>query len=242
MNFNFLKPRFSKRNPEELPELEREETGKEEISVLFPRINEGMPLELASEGGEPLLSGRMTQFSKETLTLERIPGTLSFPLLEPGFPVTVRGYDCDMEPVNLTGSVAESTRVRCVIGEMSLVPYQNHRKSFRQPIDIPANFYALKDRHMAKPQKCSVTDISAGGARVSSAFAYSVGEALRLRLELVKGEGYTSYWGEIVRVGKDGNGGYEYGFLFEQLNRRQIDALMRDIQTIQQELKRKLER
>lgn len=242
MNFNFLKPRFSKRDPEDALVPEQEETGKEEISVLFPRINEGMPLELESENGEPLLSGRMTQFSKEFLTLERIPGTLSFPLLEPGLSVTVRGYDCGMEPVNLTGSIAESTRVRCVIGEMALVSYQNHRKNFRQPIDVPANFYAPKDRHMARPQKCKVTDISAGGARVSSPFAYSVGEALRLRLELVKGEGYTSYWGEIVRAEKDGDGGYEYGFLFEQLDRRQIDALSRDIRTIQEELKRKLER
>lgn len=241
MKFNFWKPRFI---AEDLGSALRQGSGEaaeEEISVLFPRINEGMPLELAAGRGDPLLSGRMTQFSKETLTLERIPGTLSFPLLETGLPITVRGYDSGMEPVNLSGSVVESTRVRCVIGELALVPYQNQRKNSRQPIDIPANFYALSDRHMAKPQKCRVTDISAGGARVISRSAYSVGEALRLRLELVKGEGYTSYWGEIVRAEAAGDGNFEYGFLFEQLNRRQIDALTRDIQRIQRELMQKLE-
>ena len=72
MKFNFWKPRFI---AEDLGSALRQESGEaaeEGISVLFPRINEGMPLELAAGRGDPLLSGRMTQFSKETLTLERI--------------------------------------------------------------------------------------------------------------------------------------------------------------------------
>ena len=126
------------------------------------------------------------------------------------------------------------------VRDLELIPYDNHRSSFRQVLNVPAAFYTIEDTYLNMPQECRILDISTGGARVASSYRYGEGDVLRLRGELVKGSGYMSFTCKVVRVAPAGSGGFEYGVLFAQLKQRQISDLTNDIRQIQKETQRKL--
>lgn len=222
---------------QEAPEESREEyTG----AATLPAFSRNVPLDLLLEDNTLLFSGKLTAFSKEELTIRRIPGTIDFPTLEVGAQVKVRGYNEQLEPYNVRGSVSLSNMVECRVRELELIPYENHRGSFRQVINVPAAFYTMDDTYLNMPQECRILDISVSGARVASSYQYAVGDVLRLRGELVKGSGYMSFTGKVVRVIPNGSGGFEYGVLFAQLKQRQIADLTNDIRQIQKDLQKKL--
>ena len=206
----------------------------------LPAFSKNVPLDLLLENNALLFSGKLTAFSQEELTLQRIPGTIDLPILEIGTRVKVRGCNEQLEPYNVRGTVSMSNMVECRIQDLELIPYDNHRNNFRQVINVPAAFYTMEDTYFNMPQECRVLDISVGGARAASSYHYAIGDVLRLRVELVKGSGYVSFTSKVVRVTPNASGGFEYGVLFAQLKQRQITDLTNDIRQIQKDLQKKL--
>ena len=67
-----------------------------------------------------------------------------------------------------------------------------------------------------------------------------MGDALRLRVELIKNAGHTSYQCQVVRVIPRKDGSFEYGLLFAQLDKRKMNELLRDIESVQKDTQKKL--
>lgn len=241
MRFNLFS-RFSRSEVEPKAQETPEAAAPEEYTgaATLPAFSKNVPLDLLLEDNTALLSGKLTAFSQQELTIRRIPGTIDFPILEPGTRVKVRGYNEALEPYNVRAVVALSNMIECKVRELELIPYDNQRSSFRQVLNVPAAFYAMEDTYLNMPQECRILDISTGGARVASSYRYTEGDVLRLRGELVKGSGYMSFTCKVVRVTPGGNGGFEYGVLFAQLKQRQITDLTNDIRQIQKDTQRKL--
>ena len=240
MRFNLFS-RFSRSDEEpEVQEAPAEEKEEYMGAATLPAFSRNVPIDLLLEDNTLMFSGKLTAFSKDELTIKRIPGTIDFPALEVGTQVKVRGYNEQLEPYNVRGSVSLSNMIECRVRELELIPYENHRGSFRQVLNVPAAFYTMEDTYFNMPQECRIMDISTGGARVASSYQYSTGDVLRLRGELVKGSGYMSFTCKVVRVTPSGSGGFEYGVLFAQLKQRQITDLTNDIRQIQKETQRKL--
>ena len=146
-----------------------------------------------------------------------------------------------MEPFSASAVVVTSSRTECVLGDLDFDFCANGRRSVRYPLSPPAHIYAMEDRSLQKPQECKLLDISVSGACIVSSYDYAVGDLVRLRVELVKGGGYTSYHSEVVRMRTLPNGGgKEYGLLFAQLDKRKMAELLRDIETIQNEAKKRV--
>ena len=116
----------------------------------------------------------------------------------------------------------------------------NQRMSFRLPVNTEAAMFREDDEHLSRPEECILVDISTGGACVTCACRYPEGKAVRLRMEMVRGEGYMSFVGQVVRAQEREEGGYEYGILFAQLRRSQINSLLKDIAEYQKETERLL--
>ena len=239
---SFFKSLFN--SPEEedtdVGAVEREESPKKQEDPWFPVFNPEMPVDVLATYSTILLSGRLESASPEALVIERIPGEISFPVQETGAPVMVRGYDNQMEPFTLQGIITKSSLTECVVSHLELVPHDNMRKSVRYPLSPPATIYAMEDTLLNKPQECKLLNISTGGACISSSFAYNMGDTLRLRVELIKNAGITSYHCLVVRVTEKPGELYEYGLLFEQLNKSKLNDLLRDIETIQSETRKRL--
>lgn len=236
---SFFGSLFGREEPEELehtpppPEESEEEKARKAAEAAFPALAVGMQLDLLDEENIVLFSARLTSFSLGELVLERIPGAVSFPILERGSSVRVRGYGRKMEPLNITATITEATLVLYRLSNPALLPYVNYRQSARQPLSVPAALYQLEDTRLHRPQECLVLDISTGGARITSGYCYCEGDVYRLWVELVKGGGHMAFPSKIVRVKALKNGRFEYGLLFAQLTQRQIGDLDRDIKLVQ---------
>lgn len=237
-----LKSLFKGPAPEETKGLSEkiEEDLQESVQASHPAFDPEMPVDVMENYSTVLLSGKLAGTGYESLTIERIAGKMSFTILKPGTSVLVRGYDSEMEPFTLRAVVTNSTLTECSVGRLEPLAHENNRKSVRYPLSPPASIYAIEDTAFHTPQECQLMNISTGGACIVSTYAYEMGQPLRLRVELIKGGGHTSYQSQVVRITPQEGGGFAYGLLFAQLDKRKMNELQRDIDTIQAEARRRV--
>lgn len=203
-----------------------EETGE------LPKLHSGMTLDVETPDGEPVLTGRLTEFGPSSLTLERLPGGLSLSVREMGTSVVVRGLDEGMTPFYLRGTVQESTRLVCRLKDVKVKPIPEHRQDFRLRMRVPVTMCYPKDTGFTHPEECALVDISSGGACIESEYLHAVDEVLRLRVKL---EDYApmEFVGEIIRVEEYQPGKFRYGFLFAQLKEKELTELTRTLYNLQ---------
>lgn len=206
----------------------------------IPAFNRGMPIEILKDFDTVLFSGRLSSISATELTIERIPGEMSFPFCEAGSEVLIRGYDIKVNPIILSAKIVRSSLIECVLGDWQASNYDNHRKGTRYPLDTPADIFALDDTRLSRPQPCQVVNISTGGACILSERSYKMGQTLRLWVEITEKSGHSAYLCQVVRITQRKEDLYEYGLLFAQLDTKKINNLMRDIQDIQKDTEKKL--
>ncbi|MCI8477191.1 MAG: PilZ domain-containing protein [Oscillospiraceae bacterium] len=218
--------------PEHPPKFDNDRPQKkEEKPTDFPPLFKGMTLDVVTRDGKPLLTGRLTSYTPDGLTIERLPGWLSFETYTLGSAVTVRGYTNKMTPFNLKATIQESSRIVCKLKDLVVEPYVEQRLTFRLPVNLQASLFYQHDVHCENAEHCTLVDISTGGACIQSEFMHAEGEVLRLKFQI---EDYQpmNYLGEIIRVYEEKDG-YKYGFLFAQLTEDELTALTRTLYNVQ---------
>lgn len=199
----------------------------------YPRMARNAPVDVSRPGGELLLRGRLTRFSAWELRVERLPGELSLPVLEPGDVIHVHGAASgDVEPFVLEAVVVESTRLFLRVDNLALVDDAGRRASARRGVWRPAELFDVENPHRREtPVPCEVVNVSMTGACVRTAAEFREGRRLRLRLELYERAGAISFASEVVRASATPDG-FEYGLLFEELTRekrRYLEADLREM-------------
>lgn len=200
----------------------------------LPELYNGMTLEVETNEGKRILTGRLSGYTEgdTTLTLERLPGGLSFGTREAGTTVTVRGVNESMMQFFLIGTVQESTRLMCRLKNVKMKEIPESRVNFRLQVGAPATMYYMSDENSSHPEECTLVDISTGGACVESEYLHAEDEVLRLRVKLMD-YAPMEFVGEIIRVSEFQPGKFRYGFLFAQLKERELSDLTRMLYNIQ---------
>lgn len=211
-----------------------DEDEQEEESGSFPGLHNGMSLTVESSEGDELLTGRLTGYAEgdRTLTLERLPGGLSFKTRDPGSSVLVRGFDEQMSQFILKGTIQESTRLVCRVKDLKVRPQPESRQNFRLHVNGPAVLYYPTDETRSNPEECTLVDISTGGACIESEFLHAEDEVLRLWVKL-RDYAPMEFMGEIIRVVEYQPGRFRYGFLFAQLKESELTELTRTLYNLQ---------
>lgn len=220
---------------EELYEGSKKKTQQE--SALTGELYEGMTLDVSTQEGAPLLSGKIKSLTSDTLVLERLPGGLAFPTCSLDAAVTATGLDRKMIPVRLRAAVQESTRTVFKLKNLQVETHVESRESFRLPINAPVSLYHKDDDKLKNPEECSLLDISAGGACVQSEYVHMEDEVLRIRIQLEEYSPLT-FLGQIVRCEDAGQGKFRYGILFAQLTEAESTNLNRILFNLQMGVKR----
>lgn len=199
-------------------------------------LYEGMHLDVMTREGEPLLSGRVTEFSSDSLTLGRLPGELSFKISPVGAAVSLSGYDRRLIPLCLSGVVQESGRTILRLKGLKIEHHVEHRDNFRLPFTTPVSLYRSDDERQRNPEECTLVNISTGGCCVQSEYVHMEDEVVRIRVKL---EDYAplNFLGQVVRCVEHAPGVFWYGILFAQLTEQEITALNKTLYNLQMGIK-----
>ena len=207
---------------------------EDDASEDLPELHNGMTVSVESSEGVELFRGSVTGYvdGDTVMTLERLPGALSFKVLDLGAGVLLRGCDEEMQQFILKGTVQESTRLVCRFKDIKLKPIQETRDSFRLMMRSPAELYYMSDDKRSNPEDCILVDISTGGACLESEYLHAEDEVLRLKVKL---EDYVpmEFVGEIIRVVEFKPRKFRYGFLFAQLKEAERTDLTRTLYNLQ---------
>lgn len=211
-----------------------DEDDLDEGSGELPDLHNGMSLTVETPEGQELLTGRITGYAEgdSGLTLERLPGGLSFKTREIGTSVLLRGFDQQMNQFILKGTVQESTRLVCRVKDLRVRPIPEHRQNFRLHVNGPAALYYPTDETKSNPEECVLVDISTGGACIESEVLHAEDEVLKLWVKL-KEYAPMEFTGEIIRVVEYQPGKFRYGFLFAQLKESELTELTRTLYNVQ---------
>lgn len=199
---------------------------------LFPELREGMSVSVLEKDGKELLSGKLVEFSQTELRIERLPGWLAFPVCDTGATVRVRGFNKDMTPFYLKGTVQAASRVCYKLKDLKVEPFNEQRYNFRLTLNCPASLYYQSDEQCKNPEECTLVDISTGGACIETEFLHAEDEILRLKVKI---EEYKPmlFIGQIIRVTEFTPGKNRCGFLFAQLQETEQTELTRTLYNIQ---------
>lgn len=204
--------------------------------ALTGELFEGMRLDVMDKDGSPLLSGRITSFDPDTLSLGRLPGELSFKISPLGTTVSLSGYDKKLIPICLSATVSESTRTTFVLKNPKVESHSENRDNFRLPYSAPVSLYRKEDTHFKSPEDCLLVNISTGGCCVQSEYIHMEDEVLRIRVKL---DEYAplNFLGQIIRCVEHTPGVFWYGILFAQLTEQEITALNKTLYNLQMGIK-----
>ena len=199
-------------------------------------LYEGMHLDVMTREGEPLLSGRVTSFSPDSLTLGRLPGELSFKLAPVEAAVSLSGYDRRLIPICLSGVVQQSGRTILQLKNLKVEHHVEHRDNFRLPFTTGVSLYRPDDDRLRNPEECTLVNISTGGCCVQSEYIHAEDEVLRIRVKL---EDYAplNFLGQVVRGVEHAPGQFRYGILFAQLTEQEITSLNKTLYNLQMGIK-----
>lgn len=101
-----------------------------------------MPVEVRAGDGTLLFTGRLDSFSLAQVSISRIPGTFALPVLDPGTPVTICGYNNDMEIIRFDARVRGSSMFGCCLEGLRMIPENFRRSAVRLPMfNKPAELY-----------------------------------------------------------------------------------------------------
>lgn len=194
-------------------------------------LSVGISLDIMNEGKQ-VFTARLAAFKGQEMTLDRLPGWISFQILPVGTEVAIRGYNRRMEQFNLTAKVKESTRTLCKLEDVRAAVVDNVRNNFRIYMNAPAWLYRKGDEKYLHPENCTLIDVSTGGCCIESEYAHVEDEVLRVKIKL---EDYQSmqFLGQIIRVTACEGGRYRYGILFAQLREDELTALTRTLYNLQ---------
>ena len=221
---------------------EADDDGEEEETIAPPEFQPenapigelltGMTLDVFTMQDIHLLKGKITALQADSLTLERLPGGLAFPVSSLDATLKASGLDRRMIPVKLRAAVLESTRTVLRLKNIQIDTHPEVRTAFRLPVGCEAALFRRDDEHLKNPEPCTLVDISTGGACVQTEYIHMEDEVLQLHVQL---ESYTpmDFLGQIIRCEECRPGLFQYGILFAQLTESEISNLNRILYNLQ---------
>ncbi len=232
---------FFSRDEEEDEELLDEEQTTQRTSVQpesapTGELFTGMHIEVMTKDGDPLLTGRIAELTDDTLTLNRLPGELSFKVSPIGAALSLSGYDKKLIPICLSAIVQESSRTVLKLKNLKMESHVENRGAFRLPFTTPVSLYRRDDDRFKNPENCQLVNISTGGCCVQSEYIHMEDEVVRIRVKL---EEYAplNFLGQIVRCVEHAPGQFRYGILFAQLTEQEITSLNKTLYNLQMGIK-----
>ena len=194
----------------------------------------GMRVEALSREKELLFMGELTIGDQGRGTLAMQSGYEGPQLGEDEtLHILLRGYDAkEKKAIHMECDITGYTSDVYKVDRLMLDSKDNDRAFYRQAVGISGDVKHVTPEGITEILPCIVQNISAGGACFRTEAIFALGSRLLLRSQLLPGSEIALIC-SVCRVKAYGNGSFEYGVKFEELNKSDEDLIAKAILDLQ---------
>ena len=215
-------------------------------------LEEGMKVELLSDGDIFLLSGIIDKIEEDAIRIVNASGD-DMPTIIHNSRVRIKGFRRDNSIIILHGSICGNSNAFWKIDQLSQFSFINKRDDYRHPLTIETTVNRLvavlddngnETYYPAPPEvTCTIRNISGGGLLFSCMTPFEPDDHLLFApITLSPGETPYEFRVQILRVSKNEAGQFFYGCRFFGMDNRTKQRLIQQIFKLQAETIRKRNR
>lgn len=196
-------------------------------------IYAGMRVEVTSLAGQLLFVAKLMCPRGNTAELHQYSTAEDPPEDAEPVRVNIRGYqDRERKAVYMEGTISPMPKHIWRVEELIVTRVSNDRAFFRLSTNIDATAATFTGLN-AGEKPCRLLNISVGGACIGSEFAYHEGDKFLLKVKLLEDRELSAMFCEIIRVIDKGEGRFEYGCKFLELNESDQEKITQNIFAVQ---------
>ncbi len=199
------------------------------LSVASSQLTAGTIVDICDADNKRLFSARIAEATDAAVSLVRLPGSLSFPVLPSGTEIRI----CTLTPENImytfSGATHTSDRRSCLIADLSSNLPMDRRSSYRIPVGREIRIFDINDTELQDGGLCTLVNVCNSGACFASSRLYEEGRVLTLEFNLNAGDPIDHYAGEVIWTKQLPSGLHSYGFLFAELTDDKSNSLSKYI-------------
>lgn len=210
----------------------RKETKVEEKPEENLEAYSGMRVEVTSHEGRLLFVARLRNLRGNTAELYQFSESEAAEVEEP-VRVRIRGYhDREKKAVYMEGVIQPQPFHIWQVEELTVTGTGNDRAFFRLSTNVDATAVAF-GRIGAQDTPCRLLNISVGGACIASEQIYQEGDKFLLKVRLLEDRDMSAMFCQVMRIINKGDGKFEYGCRFLELNEADQDKITQNIFAVQ---------
>lgn len=196
-------------------------------------IYAGMRVEVTTFAGGLLFVAKLMCLHGSSAELHQYSETEEPPEDAEPVRVQIRGYhDRERKAVYMEGTITPLPKHIWKVEDLTLVRVTNDRAFFRLDTNINATATTFGGLN-AGEKSCKLLNISVGGACISSEFPYGEGDKFLLKVKLLEDRDVSAMYCEVIRVIDRGEGRFEYGCRFLELNENDQEKITQNIFAVQ---------
>lgn len=195
-------------------------------------IYSGIRVEVTSFEGRLLFVARLRNVRGNTGELYQYSESEVSEIEEP-VRVRIRGYhDRAKEAVYMEGTILPQPFHIWQVEELTVTGTGNDRAFFRLSTNVDATAVTFGGAG-AGDRPCKLLNISVGGACIASEQTYHEGDKFLLKVKLLEDRDMSAMFCQVMRIIDKGDGKFEYGCRFLELNEADQDKITQNIFAVQ---------
>lgn len=202
-------------------------------------IYSGMRVEVSTFDARVLFVAKLMGLRDSTAQLHQYSEAMSLKQTEDGEPepvrVRIRGYnDRERKAVYMEGTISPLPQHKWQVEDLVVARIGNDRAFFRLDTNIDATATTLSGLN-AGERPCKLLNISVGGACIGSERRYGEGDKFLLKVKLLEDRDPSIMYCQVLRIVDKGQGKFEYGCRFLELNEADEARITQNIFAVQRQ-------
>ena len=216
---------FGKRTKEQPPQKNDRAGEAEELDIYS-----GIRVEVTTAEGRLLFVAKLLGLHGDKAELHQYSeAEISWNEESEPLPVKIRGYsDYERKAVYLEGVITPELDHKWKVEKLKVCRVGNDRAFFRLMTNLDATATMFSGLEMGE-KPCKLLNISIGGASISSACRYHMGDKFLLKVKLLEDRPVSAMFSQVVRVTEKENEPFEYGCQFLELTEDDQEQITQNI-------------
>lgn len=222
---------FGKRTKEQPPQKNDRAGEAEELDIYS-----GIRVEVTTPEGRLLFVAKLLGLHGDKAELHQYSeAEISWNEESQPLPVKIRGYsDYERKAVYLEGVITPELDHKWKVEKLKVCRVGNDRAFFRLMTNLDATATMFRGLEMGE-KPCKLLNISIGGASISSACRYHMGDKFLLKVKLLEDRDTSVMYCQVLRIVDSGEGKLEYGCRFLELNEEDEARITQNIFAVQRQ-------